>query len=364
MAFDGNFVNFIGKISTDNNIKCKIKMKGILFNSLRWIAAAGLMVLLAACGGKEGARDAKDRYLPKVSGKPGDVLVVVDRESWDSEAGNAIREILASDYPLLPQREPRFTLYNVPHNAFSGTFILHRNILRLNLDKTDSSGVRYLKDVWAGPQVVVEVNARNRDEAVSLLEENGQRIQDFMEQGERERSMQAARRFNDVSVQQEVIRRLGGSPCFPTGFSLKGLRDHFIWISQESTYVNQSILIYSYPVRNSEEFTLERLIASRDSVVRINVPGKREGSYMYTARSLSDPEMRWIRYGDRSFVEVRGLWELQNDFMGGPFILHAFPSRDQSRVIVLEGFVYAPKYDKRNYLRNVESMLYTFEWKN
>ena len=31
-------------------------------------------------------------------------------------------------------------------------------------------------------------------------------------------------------------------------------------------------------------------------------------------------------------------------------------------MIFMEGFVYAPKYDKRLYLRQVESILYSFEW--
>jgi hypothetical protein len=30
----------------------------------------------------------------------------------------------------------------------------------------------------------------------------------------------------------------------------------------------------------------------------------------------------------------------------------------------MEAFVYAPRYDKRSYLRQVESILYSFEWKN
>jgi hypothetical protein len=30
---------------------------------------------------------------------------------------------------------------------------------------------------------------------------------------------------------------------------------------------------------------------------------------------------------------------------------------------VVEGFVYAPRYDKRDYIRQVESILYSFDWK-
>ena len=31
-------------------------------------------------------------------------------------------------------------------------------------------------------------------------------------------------------------------------------------------------------------------------------------------------------------------------------------------IIVVEGFVYAPRYDKRDYIRQVESILYSFDW--
>ena len=48
--------------------------------------------------------------------------------------------------------------------------------------------------------------------------------------------------------------------------------------------------------------------------------------------------------------------------MGGPFVSHSFYSKDGKDIIVLEAWVYAPKYDKRQYLRQTESLLYSFEW--
>ena len=68
------------------------------------------------------------------------------------------------------------------------------------------------------------------------------------------------------------------------------------------------------------------------------------------------------RYKGLEFAEVRGFWEVYNDYMGGPFVSHAFYSKDGQNVIVLQAFVYAPKYDKRQYLRQVESIIYSFEW--
>ena len=61
---------------------------------------------------------------------------------------------------------------------------------------------------------------------------------------------------------------------------------------------------------------------------------------------------------------MRGLWEVHNDFMGGPFVSHAFYSRDGKDIIVMEAVVYAAKYEKRHYMRQVESLLYSFEWQD
>ena len=86
-----------------------------------------------------------------------------------------------------------------------------------------------------------------------------------------------------------------------------------------------------------------------------------EDTYM-TISSFARPSIGYMKYKGLDFAEVRGFWEVQNDYMGGPFVSHVFYSRDGKDVIVLQAFVYAPKYDKRQYLRQVESVIYSFEW--
>ena len=68
------------------------------------------------------------------------------------------------------------------------------------------------------------------------------------------------------------------------------------------------------------------------------------------------------KYHGREFAETRGYWGVENDYMGGPFVSHSFYSPDGKSIIVLEAFVYAPRYDKRQYLRQAEAILYSFEW--
>ncbi|MBR6246610.1 MAG: DUF4837 family protein, partial [Bacteroidales bacterium] len=61
-------------------------------------------------------------------------------------------------------------------------------------------------------------------------------------------------------------------------------------------------------------------------------------------------------------AQTRGFWEVHNDFMGGPFVSHSFYGPDAKEIIVVEAWVYAPRFDKRQYLRQVESVIYSFEW--
>jgi hypothetical protein len=59
--------------------------------------------------------------------------------------------------------------------------------------------------------------------------------------------------------------------------------------------------------------------------------------------------------------ELRGLWEMQGDMMGGPFVSHARLDEKNNRVVVVEGFVFAPETNKRNYIRRIEAALYTLQ---
>ena len=107
---------------------------------------------------------------------------------------------------------------------------------------------------------------------------------------------------------------------------------------------------------------MEKLIQKRNEVVKENVPATSEGSYMITNPTII-PGFREVTYNGIKRAEVRSLWDTYGDFMGGPFVSQAFRSKDGENIIVAEGFVYAPKYNKRNYLRQVESIICSFEWK-
>ena len=290
-------------------------------------------------------------------------MVVIDKECWEGDLGNEVRGLLAGDCPYLATREPLYDLSNVNPAAFADIFKVHRNIILFQINpQVAESGVVYKTDVWARTQCVIQVSAVSESAAVELVRAQGARIAAFIEQAERNRVIGNTLLYEEGSISAQVREVMHGSPHFPIGYKLKKRSESFVWVADEKQYTNQGVLIYRYPAKgDSTDFQVENIIANRNRILQDNVPGMFEGTYMTTSEFIP-PSVSFVRYKGRDFAETRGYWEVYNDYMGGPFVSHSFYTPDGRFVMVEEAFVYAPKYDKRQYLRQVEALLYSFEW--
>ena len=299
--------------------------------------------------------------LPTVSGKAGEVLVVIEKNDWDSQLGESVRGVLADEYPFLPVQEARYSVSNVSHGGFIEMFQVHRNIVFFDINpQAASTGVKFIKDKWATPQCLVLVSAHTAEMADSLFRDKAELIIETIEQAERERVITNTRKYENKSVYPAVSKVFGGSVHVPSGYKLAKITDDFAWIQDKKQYTTQGIFVYRYPV-GKDDFTMENLVKNRNRMLKANVPGMFEGTYMVTGTYWT-PQTRYLKYKGRDFAETHGLWEVEGDFMGGPFVSHAFYSPDGKYIVVAEAWVYAPKFDKRQYLRQTESLLYTWEW--
>ena len=321
--------------------------------------AATALITLGSCSQEQ----RKKALLPNISGKAGEVIVVIGQNDWEGAVGTVLRDSLTCDFPQLPQREPLFTLVNVPQSAFGSMFQIHRNIIIININKdVTGPGVVYRNDVWAAPQTVIRVNAPDSETAVEILKENNTTIVGMLEEAERDRMIRNARKYEQQGIAPVVTEMVGGSPHFPSGYRIKKKTDNFIWVTYDPEYVSQGIFIYKYPVVKGQDMMSSQSLLTENSLMLMdNVPGMFENTYM-TMSSFAPPTIKYMKYRGLEFAEIRGLWEVHNDYMGGPFVTHVFYSPDGEYMIGLEGFVYAPKFDKRHYLRQVESIIYSFEW--
>lgn len=327
-------------------------MKRILSSILFCFAA---LAALVSCGNSK-------NVLPGVSGKAGEVIVVIEKAHWDGELGDALREYLACDCDFLPQPEPLYNLAYVTPAGFTNMFQSHRNIIMVHIDQdVKEDGITFYNNKWARPQCIIMINAKGLDEAVAVVRRDYEKIRARLEQAERDRVVASARLYEAKEIRENVAERFGGSIVFPSGYVIKKINDSFAWIGNDNTYVYKDILVYRYPANGKDDLQPETIIAQRNRILKENVPGMFDGTYMTTSQ-VAEPKVSYINYKGHDLAETRGFWEVENDFMGGPFVSHSFYSLDGSEILVFEAFVYAPKYDKRQYMRQTESLLYSFQW--
>jgi len=301
--------------------------------------------------------------LPNSIGKAGEVAIVMDKPNWEGEMGASFRTTLAADYPGLPQREPMFTLLSVPHNAFNALFQSHRNLIVVHIPSPDFQEAQMViqENVWATPQIVITFTGPSVSEILACFDQQKDRVINAIEQAERNRVITRSKRYEEKTLRLLVNESFGGSPRFPQDYFLKKQEKNFIWISRETTNTLQGVLVYSYPYVDETSLSKEVILRECRAVMRHQVPGTLENTYMIFSPAL-EPTFRWVHYKNNDFGEMRGLWEVEKDFMGGPFVAHLYLDAKNRRVLVLHAFVYAPRYDKRNYVRQIESILYSFDW--
>ena len=93
--------------------------------TIRLFALVAAIFALISCN--EATR--KKALLPNISGKAGEVIVVINKGDWEGAVGTTLRDTLAQDCPFLPQKEPLYTLVDVIPSGFTNIFQLHRNII-------------------------------------------------------------------------------------------------------------------------------------------------------------------------------------------------------------------------------------------
>ena len=320
------------------------------------------LLIIIAIAAISACKNDKTALLPNVSGKAGEIIVVIDKEDWEGSLGGSVRELLASDCPYLAQQEPLYSLVNVTPSAFTELFKVHRNIIIFNVNpQIDSAGILYKHNAWARPQCVIQISGRDSEEVLGILDEKKANVLNSFEQAERDRVIANSIRYEETAVTNNVKEVFGGAPHIPIGYKLRKITDDFAWIEDNKQFSTQGVFIYRCPVSDEEPFTEEKIVERRNEALKVNVPGMLDNTWMTT--SMSFPiQTQYIKYRGRHIAELRGYWEVQNDYMGGPFVSHSFYSEDGSEIYVLEAWIYAPKYDKRQYLRQTESILYSWEW--
>ena len=305
-------------------------------------------------------------------GSPYEVLVVCDGAEWESPLGAELRAVLETPVEMLNQKEPMFTVVRITARDFKHLLPSYRNILKVFCSpEVKESAILAQYDVVASPQIVLTFQGPSVAAMVDYLKANGASLLQVLEIAERKRTIEFAKKQGAKALEKIVKKAFDVDMRISNGYLFRAESEDFVWASNEYPVASQGFFLYTHPFNGKASITTEALVKARNEFAK-RIPGPSNGSYMTTVKRIPNieddgyidfmPERKVVKINGRDWVELRGFWEVEKDFMGGPFVSYTTLDERTGKLFTLDGYVYSPKYGKRNFLRPLEHLVYGIEF--
>lgn len=297
------------------------------------------------------------------SGKTLEILLVANKDVYCGTVKDGILGLLKTPQVALNQSEAIYDVVNIPHSSFRNNdmFQAHRNIIILSVSDTNRNKVYLNRDLWAQPQVVFEFSLTSRDSVMPFMERYMPMMNREIRNAEHARIKRAFRGIENYKVMGKLRDNFGFELTLSNEYQLSKMSPDFAWVRKEAGDFSIGILISTEPYKSLDQFAESVILNRLDTIMKRNVPGSVEGSYMGTERRIEAVSQN-VDFNGNFCIETRGLWRLFGDFMGGPYVNYTFVAPDNRDVIMLTGYVYSPKQPKRDFLMQAESICYSIDF--
>ncbi len=352
-------------------------MKGTL------IAMLALFISLTAC------EIDSNRYKSSgvaVTGKVGEILVVCDKDIWESE----IKAILDSNLtqwimPYFPDVATFELIHKTPQHFTQGVK-RYRNTLFLSIDPklTGENGkIEKRTGVWATDQLVVDVIGKDYNQLVQTCKLGLGSVHNEFDLMEWQRILKYYKSTPNISIEKQVAKNFGIRFALPDAAKLVTTRTNFFRIEfpsaarpiefvgagkQDAGTIFSGLTVYQYDYSDSTQFELASLLQARDTMLKYNVPYSYEGMYMgtqYTKMVYPEGNFTTTQNGKLRVYEMRGMFVFKGVGKHGPggcFWAYHFIQPKTKKLVCVSGYVDAPSTTSWTQpLREVQAILKSIE---
>jgi hypothetical protein len=363
------FINFVSRRKKNKNMKVYFK---IIFLFL-------VLSLWTGC-----SNDFTDKLAPVQAafGKINELVLVADKSVWEGDIGDTIRYYLSSAYIILPQPEPILDIrYYEPKDlkSVSGRKNFRTYLFIGDLNDADSPTTRMIKEdigsegvyranedpafnlsvgnnKWSKDQILIYQFAKDKTTLIDNIKKNAATILKRVNRHDREvvnaNIYQGGENLTLISL---VESRMGVELKIPYDYFL-ALDDSTattIWIRKETDYLSSNIFLHKFPYKDQEQLS-KKGIKNQLNRMGLYVSTEIDGTYKHI-NDVDLPIYTTNMQLDGKFaVETRGIWEIENDFMGGPYISYSILNPTTNEILLVEGFIHAPSKNKRDYMQQLE----------
>jgi len=318
-------------------------------------------------------------------GEPGR-LILVSTDQLYNELDAVIDDVFLEPQPWLPMTEAYFKPSRMNNSSFRRSFVEHQTILFLvtkqnyeelsayipelpeeeldRLYRDNNSTPFVVKNKFASPQRIYFMFAPDMQTMrEKLLSQKDRLLSVIYENEVRDYHLRLFKGKDTSNMKYKAIKEeLGMGVAISDKFDLMKKEKGFFWYSERYTDEQLGIICYKVPYTDTAQFNDRYLFALRDSTLKYQIPGPRDGTYMTTSGSDLYP-----RFSETTSInglyakKLRGWWTVHGEFMGGPFVMYAVLDKESKYIFIYEGYIYAPNKSKSKNLRTLEAIGYSIQ---
>ena len=285
------------------------------------------------------------------SGNLNEISIVIEDQLWEGSIGKALTNILSKPIYGLPQQEPLFKLRQIPPRVFSGFVTKSRTIIIIENNKQKHT--RLLLNKYASPQTVIVVSGMTSREIIEELKKHSKKIINKIKEAEIKEKQRRIRKSLSISQALDSIFKI--KLDYPSIYRVAAVDRNFVWLRKDTKSGSVNLSVFQTPLKTNRLNT-EKIITIRDSVSKQKIPGPTKETYMSTETQYK-PVLVPTKIRKYKGLEVRGLWEVKKQFMGGPFINFSVVDSINNRILFFDGFVYSPGTEKASYIFEIEAII-------
>ena len=277
-------------------------------------------------------------------------------KDWKASLGEKVKSELQEIYEGLPLDEPQFSLVYMNPKAFTGFARQNRNIIWFRKDSLE--GFRLSQNQFARPQILATITGIDTESQAFYFQENTELLKQTLIENERKEKLR--RIMKSPTTENTLSTRFGIELTYPSAYKTFKDTTNFVWIQKEVRKGHLNLIAYTLKENILESSFNDRILNIRDSIGKAYVPGRLDGSYQITERAFRPYFYRAIVDGKQAYL-TKGTWEVANDYMAGPFVNYMIQDTLKNRILVVEGFVFAPTASKRDYMFELNTIISTLK---
>lgn len=279
------------------------------------------------------------KTLPHSTGENSEVIFVVDDFLWENTVDSLVKNTFGVIIEGLNQAESLFRIIQINHTEFKSILKTHKNIVIV----TERGKKQTQKNKWASEQLVAQLNWENNSQ--KLLKELIELRAAFVLKEVRS-IRNSLEKLSQKKIEKSLLIDFGSESLVPKEYQIIKHDSALFWANYDPSNSDEikNLLVFSFIPKNTN--LQAEVLHKTDSIFARYLIGVKEGSYVQI-----EPE-----YPPYYFENTyRGLWKLQNGFMGGPFLIKTYFVKN--KIVVNVGLVFAPQSRKRKYIKEFEAIL-------